>query len=79
MIDAGLRGVDFVAINTDAQALIMSDASYKIDIGRELTRGLGAGSEPYTFTLIVSFLLVFLGGDSAESDNGTSPASPSGR
>jgi len=46
MIDAGLRGVDFVAINTDAQALIMSDASYKIDIGRELTRGLGAGSDP---------------------------------
>ncbi|MFM8001149.1 MAG: cell division protein FtsZ, partial [Actinomycetota bacterium] len=46
MIDAGLRGVDFVAINTDAQALIMSDASFKIDIGRELTRGLGAGSDP---------------------------------
>ncbi|NBR92802.1 MAG: cell division protein FtsZ [Actinobacteria bacterium] len=46
MIDAGLRGVDFVAINTDAQALIMSDASHKIDIGRDLTRGLGAGADP---------------------------------
>ena len=46
MIDAGLRGVEFVAINTDAQALLMSDAEIKIDIGRELTRGLGAGSDP---------------------------------
>lgn len=46
MIDAGLRGVDFVAINTDAQALLLSDAEVKIDIGRELTRGLGAGSDP---------------------------------
>ncbi|MFM2046300.1 MAG: cell division protein FtsZ [Actinomycetota bacterium] len=46
MIDAGLRGVEFVAVNTDAQALIMSDADFKLDIGRDLTRGLGAGSDP---------------------------------
>ena len=46
MIDAGLKGVEFIAINTDAQALLMSDADVKLDIGRELTRGLGAGSDP---------------------------------
>jgi cell division protein FtsZ len=46
MIDAGLRGVEFVAINTDAQALLMSDADVKLDIGRDLTRGLGAGADP---------------------------------
>ena len=46
MIDAGLKGVEFVAVNTDAQALLMSDADFKIDIGREVTRGLGAGSDP---------------------------------
>jgi cell division protein FtsZ len=46
MIDAGLKGVEFVAVNTDAQALLMSDADVKLDIGRELTRGLGAGSDP---------------------------------
>ncbi len=46
MIDAGLRGVEFIAINTDAQALLMSDADVKLDIGRDLTRGLGAGSDP---------------------------------
>ena len=46
MIEAGLRGVEFVAVNTDAQTLLMSDADIKIDIGRELTRGLGAGSDP---------------------------------
>jgi cell division protein FtsZ len=46
MIDAGLRGVEFVAVNTDAQALLMSDAESKIHIGRDLTRGLGAGSDP---------------------------------
>jgi cell division protein FtsZ len=46
MIDAGLKGVEFVAINTDAQALLMSDADVKLDIGRQLTRGLGAGSDP---------------------------------
>ena len=46
MIDAGLKGVEFIAINTDAQALLMSDADIKLDIGRQLTRGLGAGSDP---------------------------------
>ena len=46
MIEAGLRGVEFIAVNTDAQALLMSDADVKLDIGRELTRGLGAGSNP---------------------------------
>jgi cell division protein FtsZ len=46
MIDAGLKGVEFVAINTDAQALLMSDADVKLDVGRQLTRGLGAGSDP---------------------------------
>ena len=46
MIDAGLKGVEFIAVNTDAQALLMSDADVKLDIGRELTKGLGAGSDP---------------------------------
>jgi len=46
MIDAGLKGVEFIAINTDAQALLMSDADVKLDIGRERTRGLGAGAAP---------------------------------
>ena len=46
MIDAGLKGVEFIAVNTDAQALLMSDADVKLDIGRALTRGLGAGSDP---------------------------------
>lgn len=46
MIDAGLRGVEFIAINTDAQALVLSEADTKIEIGRELTRGLGAGADP---------------------------------
>src|SRR3989449_10439526 len=46
MIDAGLKGVEFIAINTDAQSLLMSDADVKLDIGRQLTRGLGAGSDP---------------------------------
>ncbi len=46
MIEVGLKGVEFVAINTDAQALLMSDADVKLDIGRELTRGLGAGADP---------------------------------
>ena len=46
MIDAGLKGVEFIAINTDAQALLLSDADVKLDIGRQLTRGLGAGSDP---------------------------------
>jgi cell division protein FtsZ len=46
MIDAGVRGVEFIALNTDAQALLMSDADVKLDIGREITRGLGAGANP---------------------------------
>ena len=46
MIDFGLKGVEFIAINTDAQALMMSDADVKLDIGREETRGLGAGADP---------------------------------
>jgi cell division protein FtsZ len=46
MIQSGLRGVEFVAINTDAQALLMSDADVKLDIGRDITRGLGAGADP---------------------------------
>ena len=46
MIDVGLKGVEFIAINTDAQALLMSDADVKLDVGRELTRGLGAGANP---------------------------------
>ena len=46
MIEAGLRGVEFIAVNTDAQTLLMSDAEVKMDIGRETTRGLGAGSDP---------------------------------
>ena len=46
MIEAGLQGVEFIAVNTDAQALLMSDADLKLDIGRQLTRGLGAGSDP---------------------------------
>ena len=46
MVDAGLRGVEFIAANTDAQALLMSDADVKLDVGRELTRGLGAGANP---------------------------------
>jgi cell division protein FtsZ len=46
MIEAGLKGVEFIAVNTDAQALLMSDADVKLDVGRELTRGLGAGADP---------------------------------
>lgn len=46
MIEQGLKGVEFVAINTDAQALLMSDADVKLDIGRDSTRGLGAGADP---------------------------------
>jgi len=46
MIDAGLKGVEFIAVNTDAQALLMSAADVKLDVGRQLTRGLGAGSDP---------------------------------
>ncbi|MEN8233526.1 MAG: cell division protein FtsZ [Actinomycetota bacterium] len=46
MIEAGVGGVEFIALNTDAQALIMSDADLKLDIGRDSTRGLGAGANP---------------------------------
>ncbi|TDT32816.1 cell division protein FtsZ [Naumannella halotolerans] len=46
MIESGLRGVEFIAVNTDAQALLMSDADVKLDVGRDLTRGLGAGADP---------------------------------
>ncbi|MCZ6457672.1 MAG: cell division protein FtsZ [Actinobacteria bacterium] len=46
MVEAGVRGVEFIALNTDAQALLMSDADVKLDIGRDVTRGLGAGANP---------------------------------
>ena len=46
MITSGLRNIEFIAANTDAQALLLSEADLKIDIGRSLTRGLGAGSDP---------------------------------
>src|SRR5258708_12801042 len=46
MIEEGLKGVEFIAINTDAQALLMSDADVKLDVGRDLTRGLAAGANP---------------------------------
>ncbi|NNN12092.1 MAG: cell division protein FtsZ [Acidimicrobiaceae bacterium] len=46
MIEAGLKGVEFIAVNTDAQALLMSEADVRLDIGRQLTKGLGAGSAP---------------------------------
>src|SRR6476620_2113595 len=46
MVDAGLRGVEVIAVNTDAQALLMCDADVKIHIGSKITRGLGAGADP---------------------------------
>lgn len=46
MIESGLQGVEFIAINTDSQALLLSDADVKLAIGEELTRGLGAGADP---------------------------------
>src|ERR687885_595019 len=46
MVDAGLSGVEFIAVNTDAQALLMADADIKIQIGAQATRGLGAGADP---------------------------------
>src|SRR3569833_1986215 len=46
MVDAGLTGVEFIAVNTDAQALMMCDADVKIHIGSQATRGLGAGADP---------------------------------
>jgi cell division protein FtsZ len=48
MVDAGLKGVEFIAVNTDAQALQMCDADIKLQIGGQLTRGLGAGANPDT-------------------------------
>ena len=45
MIDSGVSGVEFIAVNPDAQALLMSDADIKLDIGRDSTRGLGAGAD----------------------------------
>src|SRR5215470_6558438 len=53
MIDAGIRGVEFVAVNTDAQALQACDADIKLSIGQELTRGLGAGGNPEVGALTV--------------------------
>ena len=46
MVDAGIKGVDFIAVNTDRQALILSKAATKIQIGEKITRGLGAGANP---------------------------------
>ena len=46
MIEIGVKGVEFIAINTDAQALLMSDADVKLDVGRDSPRGLGAGANP---------------------------------
>ena len=46
MVDAGLAGVEFIAINTDAQALLMCDADVKIPLGHKTTKGLGAGADP---------------------------------
>ncbi|TIH66393.1 cell division protein FtsZ, partial [Klebsiella pneumoniae] len=46
MIEDGLKGVEFIAVNTDSQALMFTDADVKLDIGREATRGLGAGANP---------------------------------
>lgn len=46
MIESGLRGVEFIAINTDSQQLAMSEADFKVHIGEKITRGLGAGSNP---------------------------------
>ncbi len=46
MVEAGLKGVEFISLNADAQALLMSDADYKVQIGADLTKGLGAGADP---------------------------------
>ena len=46
MVEAGVKGVEFIAVNTDAQALLMSDADYKVHVGVGLTKGLGAGADP---------------------------------
>src|SRR5215510_825081 len=46
MVDVGLSGVEYIAVNTDAQALLMADADIKIQVGAEVTRGLGVGADP---------------------------------
>ena len=46
MVEAGIKGVEFIAVNTDRQALLLSDADKTIHIGEEITRGLGAGANP---------------------------------
>ena len=46
MVDSGIRGVEFIAVNTDRQALLLSKAASKIQIGEKITRGLGAGANP---------------------------------
>ena len=46
MVEAGIKGVEFIAVNTDRQALMLSDADKTIHIGEEITRGLGAGANP---------------------------------
>ena len=55
MVEAGVKGVEFIAVNTDAQALLMSDADYKVHVGVNLTKGLGAGADP-DVALLVDFL-----------------------
>ena len=61
MIEADLRGVEFIAVNTDAQALLMSDADVKLDVGRDLTRGLGAGADPVVARLAKSIGALTIG------------------
>src|SRR3954454_4708519 len=46
MVEAGVTGVEFIAVNTDAQALLMCDADVKLHLGARVTRGLGAGADP---------------------------------
>jgi len=46
MVDSGIKGVEFIAVNTDRQALLLSKAPSKIQIGEKITRGLGAGANP---------------------------------
>ena len=67
MVDARLTGVEFIAVNTDAQALMMSDADMKMHIGSAGTRGLGAGADPAATASLVA-ALCRRGGDEAESD-----------
>ena len=62
MISAGLSGVEFVAVNTDAQALAISDANVKIQVGEKLTRGLGAGSNPEIGRKPLKRVMTLLGG-----------------